>query len=306
MKFLGTKSVLLFCVLFSALGLCCEDDQVWTLIVEKKKGKKVKKKVKTCSWIGGKPNKRCRKVGENGVKASVACAKSCDTCIEVPNPQPTPTPTEISTTTPLPTNSNGCPVVSVVEDFNIDEYIRKSWFVQKQQVNGYQPENALYCVAATYESEGKGVPFFWGTVISVYNYGNVNEVNGRNQNDSNGMVLCARQPDENTPAKLLVAPCFLPNFLAGDYWVVAAGPSPSNYEWAIISGGQPTEKYDDGCTTKESGINGSGFWFFTRAKVASEETLAEMESVARNLGFTTSLLKDVAQEGCNYEGANLK
>merc|ERR1719499_437581 len=103
MKFLGTKSVLLFCVLFSALGLCCEDDQDWTLIVEKKKGKKVKKKVKTCSWIGGKPNKRCRKVGENGVKASVACAKSCDTCIEVPNPQPTPTPTEISTTTPLPT-----------------------------------------------------------------------------------------------------------------------------------------------------------------------------------------------------------
>jgi len=246
------------------------------------------------------------------VSANVACPKTCNTCTSEPvptpaptnvvvEPAPTPAPTQMITSTPLPTNRDGCPDVSVVDGLNIEEYISKSWFVQKQQVNSYQPRESLFCVVATYENESRTVPFFSGTVVSVYNYGNLNGVNGQNQND--GQVLCAREPDNTKSAALLVAPCFLPNFLAGDYWVVAIG---DNYEWAIISGGQPTEKFADGCTTKEDGINGSGFWFFTRERVASEETIAMMDAKAKSLGFTTSRMIKVEQEGCNYEGAKLK
>jgi len=202
-------------------------------------------------------------------------------------------------------DEDDCPEVSVQENFNVTEYTRKSWFVQKQQVNGYQPLNSLYCVSATYNIGDETVPFFTGTVIAVDNYANRDEVNGGNQN-GNGQILCARLTDRDVPAKLLVAPCFLPNSLAGDYWVVAAGPSSNNYEWAIISGGQPEEKYDDGCTTKESGINGSGFWFFTREQVASDETLQQMDDIAKEKGFTLSRLQPVAQEGCEYNGASLK
>merc|ERR1711907_495341 len=102
-----------------------------------------------------------------------------------------------------------------------------------------------------------------------------------------------------------VAPCFLPNILSGDYWVLAAGPRADNYEWAIVSGGQPDQKFSDGCTTKQTGVNGAGFWFFTRAKVASKKTLEQMEQVAQNLGFTLSQLHDVAQDGCLYNDAKL-
>lgn len=197
-----------------------------------------------------------------------------------------------------------CEPVDVVDDFNVEEYVRKSWFVQYQQVTGYLPENSFYCVVATYELENSSVPFFDGKVVSVYNYANRNSVNGNNMNA--GQKLCARQEKPSDPAKLSVAPCFLPNFLAGDYWVVAAGPTSENYEWAIISAGQPKTEYDDGCTTKETGINGAGFWFFTREKVASQATINEMMDKAEELGFTTSRLKKVEQEGCTYEGARLK
>merc|ERR1719183_2781456 len=63
----------------------------------------------------------------------------------------------------------------------------------------------MFCVAATYALEGKKVPFFSGTVVSVYNYANEDKVNGKNEN-ANGMILCARVPDNKTPSKLEVAP----------------------------------------------------------------------------------------------------
>merc|ERR1712146_86331 len=78
------------------------------------------------------------------------------------------------------------------------------------------------------------------------------------------------------------------------------------HKWAIISGGQPTEKYPDGCTTKKTGTNGSGFWFFTRDKVPSVGTMQEMEAAAKKLGFTTSQLIDVPQDGCTYAEEKLK
>lgn len=202
-----------------------------------------------------------------------------------------------------------CPKVTPIDNLNLTEWVRATWYIQEQQVTGYQKEKDLFCVSATYdtsEETRKTVPFFGGTVVSVFNYAEENEVNGNPTNPNNKTVLCARIPDKNVPAKLLVAPCFLPNLLAGDYWVLAAGPSPDNYEWAIISGGQPTVKYDDGCTTKESGTNGSGFWLFSRSPVASAEQMAAMHQKAKDLGFTLSRLKQVPQDGCKREGAFIK
>ena len=41
----------------------------------------------------------------------------------------------------------------------------------------------------------------------------------------------------------------------------------------MVIGGQPSEKYDDGCTTKEEGTNNAGLWLFTREPKASKATL---------------------------------
>merc|ERR1719473_2515342 len=204
-------------------------------------------------------------------------------------------------------SKNECPKVKPIDNLNLTEWVRATWYIQEQQVTGYQKEEDLYCVSATYDVQpSRTVPFFGGEVVSVYNYAEENEVNGKSTNPNNKTILCARVPDAKTPSKLLVAPCFLPNLLSGDYWILAAGPSPDNYEWAIISGGQPSVKYDDGCTTKETGTNGSGFWLFSRSPVADAAQMAAIKQKAKDLGFPLSRLHPVAQAGCKREGAFIK
>lgn len=204
---------------------------------------------------------------------------------------------------------DGCPEVETVgsAQFDLTEWVRKTWYIQAQQVTGYQPKSALHCVAATYNLEGKSVPFFGGSVASVYNYANLEKVNGANQNPEN-TILCARSNDDDDTSRLAVAPCFLPNLFAGPYWVLAIGKESNSdaYSWAIVIGGQPTERYADGCTTKESGINESGLWLFSRAPVASEETMAAMYQALKDRGIARSRLVPVPQEGCEYEGAFIK
>jgi lipocalin len=203
-------------------------------------------------------------------------------------------------------SASDCPKVTPMAGLNLTEYVRATWYIQQQQINGYQTAEELFCVSATYALQGKKVPFFNGTVASVYNYGDEKRVNGKPENPNNRTILCARIVNESAPSKLIVAPCFLPNLFAGDYWVMAAGPSSSNYEWAIVSGGQPTVKHADGCSTKTKGINGSGFWLFTRATVASSATITEMRDTASKLGFSLSQLLDVKQAGCKREGEFIK
>eukprot|EP00964_Phaeocystis_antarctica_P074382 scaffold45727_cov72-Phaeocystis_antarctica.AAC.1 len=113
--------------------------------------------------------------------------------------------------------SGACPPAqfhTLGSSFNLTEYTRATWYIQKQQVTGYQNLSDLFCVTATYALEGKTVPLSNDTVATVYNYGNEGRVNGPNQNADN-MTLCARAVDPDDPSKLAVAPCFLPNSLAG-------------------------------------------------------------------------------------------
>jgi lipocalin len=184
--------------------------------------------------------------------------------------------------------------------------------VQRQQTNSYQGEDSLYCVTATYDEEGKRQ--WLRRAISVRNYSNRGQVNG-GVTVGEDNILCATQT-RRAPGKLLVAPCFLPSrIFGGPYWVVAVA---DDYSWAVVSGGQPDVAgectVDDSlCTTADSvsGVTGflgqnQGLWFFTRAQVADNVTLAVMEGAARGLGICTDKLRTVEQEGCKYEGARIK
>merc|ERR1711918_131136 len=100
---------------------------------------------------------------------------------------------------------------------NTTEYTSRTWYVQEQQVNGYQSENDLFCVTATYDLDTPPpAPFFDGTVVGVYNYANRGGINqGIPSSAPSSPGLCGRELDANDPAKLAVAPCFLPNIAAG-------------------------------------------------------------------------------------------
>ena len=131
-------------------------------------------------------------------------------------------------------------------------------------------------------------------------------MNGPNTNKNN-MTLCARAVNATDSSRLAVAPCFLPNILAGPYWVLGIGEAKDGtYEWAVVIGGEPTVQHDDGCTTKEEGTNGAGLWLFTRARVAPKAALAKMHALLESKGVARSRLHPVAQKGCAYDGAVLK
>ena len=204
--------------------------------------------------------------------------------------------------------SSVCPNVKLQTNppLNLTEYTRSTWYVQQQQPNGYQKPSDLFCVAATYDINNKtSVPFYNGQVISVYNYANYNKTNGINMNNST--ILCARQTNKSEPEKLLVAPCFLPNILAGSYWVLAAGPYSDNYDWAVVIGGQPTLRVSNTtCTTKLSGINNSGLWIFSRKPIICPSLLKSIRTLLQSRGISTDYLLDVVQEGCRYNGAFIK
>ena len=57
-----------------------------------------------------------------------------------------------------------------------------------------------------------------------------------------------------------MAPCFLPKFAAGPYWVLEYNEEEG---YALISGGQPTTETPAGCKNGE-GKNNSGLWIFSR------------------------------------------
>ncbi len=192
-----------------------------------------------------------------------------------------------------------CTIVETQTNFNLTEYIRERWYIQQQQITGYLTLKENYCVTAKYNISNKKIIDYKGVVLNVYNYANLFKVNGEEANKHN-QVLCARVPDKTNPSKLLVAPCFLPNVFSGDYWIIAAGPRSDNYEWAIVSGGQPTVQYKDGCTTKTSGSNGAGFWYFSRVPIADKNIIKKLNKIAKSKGYTLSQLHNVTQKNCSY------
>lgn len=219
-------------------------------------------------------------------------------------------PTWVCGLVPTICGSKKCQAVSPLsaDKFDLDQYIEKTWYVQKQQVTPYQSENDLYCVTATYAKKSNGL-------IDVRNYANSGGVNGNIMGSSNnGTIfsnLCAKQVDGGS---LKVAPCLLglgPDLVGGPYWVLDVG---GNYSWALISGGQPDQVKQEQpkvlCTTKEGrcflDVNGSGLWLFTRERFPADSLIQAMEARLVEMGIWTGDLLDVVQEGCNYVGDNRK
>merc|ERR1711865_44236 len=208
----------------------------------------------------------------------------------------------------LPSQFNGCPEVTTQADFNITKFTSHKWFIHKQMTIKYLPDNERYCVVATYTQKD-------ATHIKVHNYANINHTNGP-VDDSDVHVkalggICGKATPGVVASKLEVGPCYLgiiSKFTFGPYWVVAAGdtscvgaecPQPEQYEWALISGGQPTHQTAGGCTTG-TGVNDSGMWIFQAASARNETLLAGIEAIAKAKGFDTSVLHDVEQAGCKY------
>eukprot|EP01023_Acetabularia_acetabulum_P013266 TRINITY_DN1635_c1_g1_i1.p1 TRINITY_DN1635_c1_g1~~TRINITY_DN1635_c1_g1_i1.p1 ORF type:complete len:254 (-),score=44.37 TRINITY_DN1635_c1_g1_i1:1289-2050(-) len=208
-----------------------------------------------------------------------------------------------------------------LQDFTLDnlvQYIAAPWYVQYQMPSSQLPEDDLYCVFTQYIPL-KPDDITYG--VKVLNYANQGQVNGPPMGTSGAgggsLQLIAIVPDGSQLSKLRVglpALRFAERITFGDYWIVAAQPSQNTtigFDWAIISAGAPKTATDNGCRTGSSipaiervQINGIGLWYFTREKVASEETISALNEAAKNLGFDTSVLKKVEQDGCLYADAS--
>lgn len=187
----------------------------------------------------------------------------------------------------LPQTQCPPPGFNSLQGFNVTAYVGAPWYIQKQMVVRYLPENQFYCVRAQYSQKSDDK-------IRVENYANVDAVNG----PATGGELEASIKDLNDPSKLLVGPTFIPDLFRGDYWVLAVG---ATYDWALVSGGPPTiDAGEAGCRTG-TGTNGSGLWILSRTQVAPADQVAMVEDLAKQFGFDTSVLLPVEQAGCQYQ-----
>jgi apolipoprotein D and lipocalin family protein len=192
------------------------------------------------------------------------------------------------------TEEDECEEVIPAEPFDVESYISERWYVQYQQEIQYLPKEQNFCVYAEYTARRRS---WWSRYeLDVRNYSQKEDGTPVNSGDAFFSKLCAYTPNKSSPSKLAVAPCWLPTFTAGPYWVVDYNEQEG---WAIISGGQPTIKTDNGCVTGD-GTNDSGFWFFTREINPANEIIEQMEAIAEDKGFDISVLNKVDHSNCEY------
>merc|ERR1712117_296092 len=183
-------------------------------------------------------------------------------------------------------NSSACPPVTTQPGFDLTTFISARWYVRREMTLEYSPVDGHNCANAFYEI--KESPEFWGWTITVKNRAMFD--NGT----AFGGDLCAIAADSNDAAKLKVAPCFLPTFLGGPYWVLKYDEAEG---YAVISGGQPTVETPDGCQTG-TGTNDSGLWIFTRKSNPAPEVVEKGLAVAAEKGFDLGVLSPVSHSNC--------
>lgn len=213
-----------------------------------------------------------------------------------------------------------CPVVRPLTNdttiFDLSNFTAHSWFVQKQQVNGFQPtvDEDFFCLVHTF------VPRWEDDFLDYVHYGTKGSVDGPPQVWDVGDIpeslatWCAGQDDEGG-GFLRISPCLLRSLLSRigfPMWIIDVAP---DYSWAIISGGEPDDlrQIDPPlCTTRTNvsaevlaDSSGTGLWLLTKERIASNETIAEMEDVLYDKGIYTGDLFPVVQEGCSYFDTDL-
>ncbi|KAK9759142.1 hypothetical protein K7432_017805 [Basidiobolus ranarum] len=174
--------------------------------------------------------------------------------------------------------------------FNLTEYTSAPWYVQQQKTLSYQPLSDLYCVQAVYKVIND-------SEVEVNNYSNTN---GTNASPSSTAQLRAFIPDSQVKSKLKVGPKGAPIEAYSDYWVLAAGPREDHYEWALISGGVPKKRADNGFCDNEDTYNNAGLWIFYRKPIASPKVIHKVRKIAQEKGWDLRKLKPVIQKGCKY------
>jgi len=182
-----------------------------------------------------------------------------------------------------------CGPITTVPDFDLKEFVQARWYVHQQAPTKYVPVERNFCSYAEYNIIDGKPTFPWGYTVKVHNY--AEDVTGK----SYGGELCAYQENKS---KLAVAPCKLPKAVSGPYWVLAYEEDDEKDGYALISGGQPTIRTEQGCRLKQ-GIIESGLWVFLRSRERNEETIAKVRKLAKEtFGFDVSVLNDVDQTHC--------
>jgi len=183
-----------------------------------------------------------------------------------------------------------CDPVTTVPDFDLFQYTRARWFVHQLAPTRYVPIEKNYCAYAEY-SIREDATFPWGYTVDVNNYVEDKEGN------SYGGELCAYEADPTDKAKLGVAPCFLPKWLSGPYWVLAYDEKEG---YALISGGQPTVATKDGCRASDVGLE-SGLWVFLRTRKRNNLKIEKVRRIAKDMGLDVNILNDVDQTNCEED-----
>mmetsp|Transcript_73275 Transcript_73275/g.174604 ORF Transcript_73275/g.174604 Transcript_73275/m.174604 type:complete len:381 (-) Transcript_73275:212-1354(-) len=237
------------------------------------------------SHEGCKPVKKDFAITETSVSPSLGASKNAADCLKTVreqflSPQPSPIAPPFQ-----------CPPAGfeTVNNFDLDSFISKRWYIQQQMETKYLPKTQNRCVYAEYKLQQKKT--FWGYDVAVHNH--AEEVAPPHTVHDSGSKICAKVVDK-ARGKLEVAPCFLPTLLAGPYWVLDYDEAEG---YALISGGAPALPAEAGCMTG-SGTNGSGLWIFTRDQKRDEALVQKVRAIAAQKGFDLSVLNDVDQSDC--------
>jgi lipocalin len=180
-----------------------------------------------------------------------------------------------------------CPPLQydTVDNFDLKAYVSARWYFQLASPVQYLPTSENFCLQAHYTLKKSRT--LLGYDIDVHNYAEEKSGTVHSAN------ICARILDANR-GKLEVAPCFLPAFLGGPYFVVAYNETEG---YALISGGPPNEPTANGCKTGD-GINNAGLWIATRKQQRDEQLVEKVRNIAVSKGFDVSVLNDVDQTNC--------
>lgn len=215
------------------------------------------------------------------------------------------------TQTQTQTKTKTCLTVETAPNVDLDAFVSQPWYVQQQAENTYTLRDYDQCVTAQYVQ--KGYKTFWGYDIGVYNVAR----NAAGEEMVGELCASTSTTKGESSGKLQVAPCFLPKWFAGPYWIVDYQEDPVD-GYALISGGQPTtivpssqddddvEAEDCGldgtspCCKTGDGVNNSGLWIFTRQANATQELVETVRQIAKQKGFATSVLFNVTHPAsCN-------
>lgn len=190
-------------------------------------------------------------------------------------------------------------VPATMNDDQAKEFFVDDWYVHAQNETPYLPTDYNNCVRATYKQTA---PSFFGYTVKVSNVAKSDSGEWK-KSDILGMPFLGgqRNPESNGLAKFLVAPRFLPKWFAGDYWVLAhENVGDKDKEFAVVCGGQPTIKVEDGCTFDKTNENGSGLWIFTRKQERISGIVDQAKQIISRKGISIQELNDVNQCGCDY------